>query len=166
MRVGHRVPLAGFCLSLYGLHVLNRDVYMVQTIKPILNAVHWHGSELYPLSTHASFMDKEKHAAETTFPFPVVNSMLLGHCYHGQWSRHWWFASTVNHQGALIHVGNSLANCMSLTCSSQCCRLVQQRPCHVLSCICGNACKRSLAICHKCRALQARIKLEWSSQVS
>ena len=29
--VGHRVPLAGFCLSLYSLHVLNRDVNMIQT---------------------------------------------------------------------------------------------------------------------------------------
>ena len=31
--VGHRVPLAGFCRSLYGLHVLNRDVNMIQTNK-------------------------------------------------------------------------------------------------------------------------------------
>ena len=33
--------------------------------------------------------------------------------------------------------------------SHQCCRLVQQRPCYVLSCIlvCDNACKISLAIC-------------------
>ena len=31
VRVGHRVPLAGFCLSLYGLHVLNRVVNMIQT---------------------------------------------------------------------------------------------------------------------------------------
>ena len=27
VRVGHCVPLAGFCLSLYDLHALNRDVY-------------------------------------------------------------------------------------------------------------------------------------------
>ena len=33
MRVRHRVPLAGFCLSLYGLHALNRDVNMIQTNK-------------------------------------------------------------------------------------------------------------------------------------
>ena len=33
VRVGHRVPLVGFCLSLYGLHVLNRDVNMIQTNK-------------------------------------------------------------------------------------------------------------------------------------
>ena len=32
IRVGHRVPLAGFCLSLYGLHVLNRDVNIIQSI--------------------------------------------------------------------------------------------------------------------------------------
>ena len=31
IRVGHRVPLAGFCLSLCSLHVLNRDVNMIQT---------------------------------------------------------------------------------------------------------------------------------------
>ena len=33
VRVGHRVPWAGFCLSLYSLHVLNRDVNMIQTNK-------------------------------------------------------------------------------------------------------------------------------------
>ena len=33
VRVGHCVPLAGFCLSLYSLHVLNRDVNMIQTKK-------------------------------------------------------------------------------------------------------------------------------------
>ena len=33
IRVGHRVPLAGVCLSLYGLHVLNRDVNMIETNK-------------------------------------------------------------------------------------------------------------------------------------
>ena len=27
----HCVPLAGFCLSLYDLHALNRDVNMIQT---------------------------------------------------------------------------------------------------------------------------------------
>ena len=30
---GHCVPLAGFCLSLNGLHVLNREVNMIQTNK-------------------------------------------------------------------------------------------------------------------------------------
>ena len=29
LRVGHFVPLAGFCLSLYSLHVLNRGVNMI-----------------------------------------------------------------------------------------------------------------------------------------
>ena len=33
VRVGHCVPLAGFCLSLYDLHALNRDVNMIQTNK-------------------------------------------------------------------------------------------------------------------------------------
>ena len=33
MRVGHRVPLAGLCLALYSLHVLNRHVNMIQTNK-------------------------------------------------------------------------------------------------------------------------------------
>ena len=51
------------------------------------------------------------------------------------------------------HVNNSHSNCESPTCSSQCRRLVQQKPCHVLSCPCDNACKRSLAICRKSRAL-------------
>ena len=39
-----------------------------------------------------------------------------------------------------------------LTCSHQCHRLVHRRLCHVLSCLCDNACKRSLAICCKSRA--------------
>ena len=33
IRVGHCGPLAGFCLSLYDLHALNRDVNMIQTNK-------------------------------------------------------------------------------------------------------------------------------------
>ena len=33
--------------------------------------------------------------------------------------------------------------------SHQCCRLVKQRLCPVLSCLCDNVCKRSLAICRK-----------------
>ena len=33
VRVGHCVPLADFCLSLFGLHVLNRDVNIIQTNK-------------------------------------------------------------------------------------------------------------------------------------
>ena len=46
---------------------------------------------------------------------------------------------------------NSLAICESLTCSHQCHRLVHQRSCHVLSCLCDNACKRFPAICCKSR---------------
>ena len=50
------------------------------------------------------------------------------------------------------HVDNSLAICVSSTHSSRC-QLVQQRPCHVLSCLCYNPCKRSLTLCCKNRAL-------------
>ena len=50
------------------------------------------------------------------------------------------------------HVNNSLTDCESQTCTSQCRRLVQQRPCHVSSCLCDNACKRSLATCIKSKA--------------
>ena len=32
IRVGHCIPLAVFCLSLYSLHVLIRDVNMIQSI--------------------------------------------------------------------------------------------------------------------------------------
>ena len=38
--VGHGVPLAGFCLSLYGLHVLNRDVNMIKKIYLIVHSVY------------------------------------------------------------------------------------------------------------------------------
>ena len=41
---------------------------------------------------------------------------------------------------------------MLSTCSHQCRWLVQQRACHVLSCLCDNACKKTLAICRKRRA--------------
>ena len=51
------------------------------------------------------------------------------------------------------HVDSSLPISVSLTCSSQCCWLVQQRLCHVLSCLFDNACKRSLVFCLKSRAL-------------
>ena len=30
IRVWHYVPLAGFCLSLYSLHVLNRDINIIE----------------------------------------------------------------------------------------------------------------------------------------
>ena len=39
IRVGHRIPLAGFCLSLYGLHVLQTDVNMIQTNKKQLTSL-------------------------------------------------------------------------------------------------------------------------------
>ena len=35
VRVEHCVPLAGFCLSIYDLHALNRDVNMIQTNKHV-----------------------------------------------------------------------------------------------------------------------------------
>ena len=46
---------------------------------------------------------------------------------------------------------NSLAICETPTISHQCHRLVHQRACHVLLCLCNNVCKRSLAIHRKCR---------------
>ena len=33
VRIGHCVPSAGFCLCLYGLHVLSRDVNMIHSTK-------------------------------------------------------------------------------------------------------------------------------------
>ena len=39
-RVGHCASLAGFCLSLYGLHVLNRDVISIQTKCTLSNHKH------------------------------------------------------------------------------------------------------------------------------
>ena len=53
----------------------------------------------------------------------------------------------------LLLVDNSFPTCMSLTCYSQYRWLVKQRQCHVLSCLCDNACKRSLAIDCKIRTL-------------
>ena len=43
------------------------------------------------------------------------------------------------------------ATCMLPTCSRQCHWFVYQWTCHVLSCLCDNACKRSLAIFRKSR---------------
>ena len=44
IRVGHHVLLAGFCLSLYGLHALNRDVNVIQTNKSsrLISNLHIH----------------------------------------------------------------------------------------------------------------------------
>ena len=35
VRVGHHVPLAGFYLSLYSLHMLNRSINMIQINLPV-----------------------------------------------------------------------------------------------------------------------------------
>ena len=53
----------------------------------------------------------------------------------------------------------SLTICGSLTCSHRCHRLVHQRLCYVLLCLCNNACERSLPMCHKSRALCSVSKL-------
>ena len=39
MKVGYYVPLAGFCLSLYNLYVLNRDVDIIQIQKNFIQSV-------------------------------------------------------------------------------------------------------------------------------
>ena len=46
---------------------------------------------------------------------------------------------------------NSIA--VLLTRSHQCRRLVKKKAVHVLLCLCNNACKRSLAICRKSKAM-------------
>ena len=51
---------------------------------------------------------------------------------------------------------------MLLTSLHQCRPLVQAV--HVLSCLCDDACKRSLAICHKSRALCPVSRLHWWGQ--
>ena len=43
--------------------------------------------------------------------------------------------------------------CMLLSCSSQSHKLVQQRSCNVLSCLCDKACKRITGVCCKSSAL-------------
>ena len=77
--------------------------------------------------------------------------LLVCTCQHG---RNWKIDGSCQLcSDCFDHVDNSLANSMSLTFSSQCCSLVHQRPRHVLSCLCDNAYKRSLAICSKSRTL-------------
>ena len=39
VRVGHHVQLAGFCLSLYSLHVLNTNVDIIQSIIPVVDFI-------------------------------------------------------------------------------------------------------------------------------
>ena len=51
-----------------------------------------------------------------------------------------------------ICIDNLLTTCGSQTCSSQCHGSVNQSRRHLFSCLCDNACKRSLAICRKSRA--------------
>ena len=71
--------------------------------------------------------------------------------WHGKWSCDGLFAPAL-FCFHFDHVRSSLAICVSPNCSNQH-QLRQQRPCHVLSCLCDNACKGSLAICRKNRAL-------------
>ena len=51
----------------------------------------------------------------------------------------------INGSHQLFHLLWQFTFCVSLTFSSQSHQLVRQRPCHVLSCQCENACKR----CHQ-----------------
>ena len=51
----------------------------------------------------------------------------------------------------VFYFHNSIDICMSPICSCQCHWLVHERPYHVLSCLCDNACKRSITICRKSR---------------
>ena len=52
--VGHGVPLAGFCLSLYSLDVLNRDVDMIQTnkIHIVTSLWHWNKCVVHDIFSH------------------------------------------------------------------------------------------------------------------
>ena len=86
------------------------------------------------------------------FSLPITINLCSCTSGHGQWSGHWWFAPGVSYLLWSMFTIHALANCASLACSSQYRRLVQQRPCHVLSNVCGIACKRSTAICRKSRA--------------
>ena len=56
-----------------------------------------------------------------------------------------------SHQLFSVRFDNSLAICVSPTCSNQGHQLVHQTPCHVLSCLHDIACKRSPAIFRKTR---------------
>ena len=47
IRKGHCVPVAGFCLPAYSLHMLNRDVNMIQTNKIIIFSKHDESAYLY-----------------------------------------------------------------------------------------------------------------------
>ena len=60
VRVGHHVPSAGFCLSLYSLHVPNRVVNMIQTNK----------QKAFPFLVHFC------HAAVPFIPFVLLSPPL------------------------------------------------------------------------------------------
>ena len=69
------------------------------------------------------------------------NGSTLTHmCCHGQWPIDWWLVRIRSYQLCSIPFDQcwQLTCCVSLTC--QCCRLVKQRPCHVLSCLCESQC--------------------------
>ena len=53
------------------------------------------------------------------------------------------------HQLCFVCIDNSLAICMSPTCTKQCCQLVHQSLSDMSSCLCDNACNKSLAIRRK-----------------
>ena len=77
--------------------------------------------------------------------------ILVGTCKQGQLSGHWW--STPTPFCLLWPFWQFICYMHDTDLSQPVLKLVQQRPCHVLSCQCDNACKRPLAICPKSNAL-------------
>ena len=80
-RVRHHVPLAGFCLSLYSLHVLNRDLYMIQTNKnrciTIINAwflYYLPKEDVLSLSFSLSLSLTRTHTHAHTHPHPPTHT--------------------------------------------------------------------------------------------
>ena len=63
-RVGHCVPLAGICLSLYSLHVLNRDINMIKKAKPITGIMVLRLSLCLNFASQCFFVSVQKSAED------------------------------------------------------------------------------------------------------
>ena len=127
IKVEHYVSIAGFCLSQHSLYVLNRDINRTQTESFIYSSFHL-VSALIGIS-----MGRGNSTVVSVSVYQVGNPGSRPP------------RSACHRKVELYHCAIDLLPPVPKTGS--------KKAVHVLLCLCNNACKRSLAICHKSRAL-------------
>ena len=110
----------------------------------------------YPTFKKLTLLGRMYHVTKACWGRPYLHSIA---CISTLYLHLYWLASPsvkravqvrAWHNPFVSEMWNSTS--MSSTCPFQCDWLFYQKPYHVLSCLCGHACKRSLAICRKSRA--------------